>query len=140
LNFSHFFFFSVSSASGERSVYSAYQVGTNLSVAIKQINLKKQAKKGLINEIVVMRESRHPNIVQYIDSFLHDRELWIVMEYMEGGSLKDIIASNDMTESQIATVSRETAQGLDYLHRHGVIHRDKEREHSLHRVRGYQAQ
>jgi serine/threonine protein kinase len=106
-------------------VYTAYQVGTNLSVAIKQMDLDKQPKKDLIiNEILVMRASRHPNIVNYIDSFLYKNELWVVMEYMEGGSLTDVVTANLMSEGQIAAVSRETCQGLDHLHRHGVIHRD----------------
>ena len=106
-------------------MYTAYQVGTNMSVAIKQMDLDKQPKKDLIiNEILVMRASRHPNIVNYIDSFLHKNELWVVMEYMEGGSLTDVVTANLMTEGQIAAVSRETAQGLEHLHRHGVIHRD----------------
>ncbi|OCB88618.1 hypothetical protein A7U60_g4216 [Sanghuangporus baumii] len=106
-------------------VYTAYQVGTNVCVAIKQMDLEKQPKKDLIiNEILVMRSSRHPNIVNYIDSFLHKNELWVVMEYMEGGSLTDVVTANLMTEGQIAAVSRETCQGLEHLHRHGVIHRD----------------
>jgi len=106
-------------------VYTAYQVGTNLSVAIKQMDLDKQPKKDLIiNEILVMRSSRHPNIVNYIDSFLYKNDLWVVMEYMEGGSLTDVVTANLMTEGQIGAVSRETAQGLEHLHRHGVIHRD----------------
>lgn len=106
-------------------VFTAYQVGTNLSVAIKQMDLDKQPKKDLIiNEILVMRASRHSNIVNYIDSFLYKNELWVVMEYMEGGSLTDVVTANLMTEGQIAAVSRETAQGLQHLHKHGVIHRD----------------
>ncbi|KAL0953733.1 hypothetical protein HGRIS_004924 [Hohenbuehelia grisea] len=106
-------------------VYTAYQVGSNVSVAIKQMDLEKQPKKDLIiNEILVMRSSRHPNIVNYIDSFLYKNDLWVVMEYMEGGSLTDVVTANLMTEGQIAAVSRETCQGLEHLHRHGVIHRD----------------
>src|SRR5204862_358073 len=106
-------------------VYTAYQVGTNALVAIKQMNLESQPKKDLIiNEILVMKESKHRNIVNFIDSFLYRGDLWVIMEYMEGGSLTDVVTANIMTEGQIAAVSRETAQGLEHLHRHGVIHRD----------------
>jgi p21-activated kinase 1 len=106
-------------------VFTAYQVGTNLLVAIKQMNLDKQPKKDLIiNEILVMRASRHTNIVNYIDSLLYRNELWVVMEYMEGGSLTEVITANLMTEGQIAAVSREIAQGLQHLHERGTIHRD----------------
>ena len=107
-------------------MFTAYQVGTNLSVEIKQMDLDKQPKKDLIiNEILVLlRASRHANIVNYIDSFLYKNELWVVMEYMEGGSLTDVVTANLMTEGQIAAVSRETAQGLQHLHKHGVTHRD----------------
>jgi len=127
-SFFHQFFFSKQSSDSCRAsggVFTAYQVGTNLSVAIKQMDLDKQPKKDLIiNEILVMRASRHANIVNYIDSFLYKNELWVVMEYMEGGSLTDVVTANLMTEGQIAAVSRETAQGLQHLHKHGVIHRD----------------
>ncbi|CAG8449031.1 14975_t:CDS:10 [Acaulospora morrowiae] len=106
-------------------VYTAYQVGTNMSVAIKQMNLEQQPKKDLIiNEILVMKESRHRNIVNFIDSFLWKGDLWVVMEYMEGGSLTDVVTSNIMTEGQIAAVCRETLEGLAHLHSKGVIHRD----------------
>ena len=108
-------------------MFTAHQVGTNLPVVLKRMDLDHQVKKDLlINEILVMRasKSRHENIVNYIDSFLYKNELWIVMEYMEGGALTDVVTANLMTEGQIAAVSREIAQGLRHLHMHGVIHRD----------------
>ncbi|KAJ2446905.1 Serine/threonine-protein kinase smu1 [Coemansia sp. RSA 2424] len=106
-------------------VFTAQPVGSPNIVAIKQMNLEKQPKKDLIiNEILVMRESKHKNIVNFIDSFLHRGDLWVVMEYMEGGSLTDVVTNNLMTEGQIATVCRETLEGLEHLHAKGVIHRD----------------
>ncbi|KAF9124729.1 signal transducing kinase of the PAK [Mortierella sp. 14UC] len=106
-------------------VYTAYQVGTNLSVAIKQMNLEQQPKKDLIiNEILVMKESSHKNIVNYIDSFLYSGDLWVVMEYMEGGSLTEVVTTNEMADPQIGAVCRETLLGLEHLHSKGVIHRD----------------
>ncbi|KIO30594.1 hypothetical protein M407DRAFT_69045 [Tulasnella calospora MUT 4182] len=118
------------------SVYTAYQVGTNLCVAIKQMDLDEQPKKNIVNEILVMRSSRHPNIVNFIDSFLHKNILWVVMEYMEGGPLMDVVVNNLMTEGQIAAVSREMCQGLEHLHRHGVIHRNIKSENVLLSLQG----
>ena len=110
------------SASG--GVYSARD-NMGSPVAIKQMNLEKQPKQDLIiNEILVMRESSHPNIVNYKDSYLWKGDLWVVMEYMEGGSLTDVVTCNIMTEGQIAAVSREVLEGLKHLHEHAVIHRD----------------
>lgn len=89
-------------------VYTAYEVGTNRCVAIKQMNLEQQPKKDLIiNEILVMKDSKHKNVVNFMDSFLRQGDLWVIMEYMEGGSLTDVVTFNLMTEGQIAAVCRE---------------------------------
>lgn len=89
-------------------VFSAYEVGSNKCVAIKQMNLEQQPKKDLIiNEILVMKDSKHRNIVNFMDSFLVRGDLWVVMEYMEGGSLTDVVTFNIMSEGQIAAVCRE---------------------------------
>lgn len=112
-------------AGASGGVFTAYQVGTNVSVAIKQMNLEQQPKKDLIiNEILVMKESKHRNIVNYIDSFLHKGDLWVVMEFMEGGSLTDVVTCNVMSEPQIAAVCMEVLEGLRHLHANQVIHRD----------------
>ncbi|NXV09639.1 PAK1 kinase, partial [Cettia cetti] len=57
-------------------------------------------------------------------SFLVRQELWLVMEYMNGGTLNDVIRETDMSEGEIASVSRECPQGLEFLHSNHVLHRD----------------
>jgi len=107
------------------TVYTAIEIATGHEVAIKQMNLSQQPKKELIiNEILVMRENKHPNIVNYVDSYLVGEELWVVMEYLAGGSLTDVVTETCMDEGQISAVCRECLQALDFLHGNGVIHRD----------------
>nr|XP_061801016.1 serine/threonine-protein kinase PAK 3-like isoform X2 [Nerophis lumbriciformis] len=107
------------------TVYTAIDVATGQEVAIKQMNLQQQPKKELIiNEILVMRENKNSNIVNYLDSYLVGDELWVVMEYLAGGSLTDVVTETCMDEGQIAAVCRECLQALDFLHSNQVIHRD----------------
>ena len=91
-------------------VFTATEAVTNRCVAIKQMNLEQQPKKDLIiNEILVMKDSKHKNIVNFMDSYLRGGDLWVIMEYMEGGSLTDVVTFNLMTEGQIAAVCREVS-------------------------------
>ena len=87
--------------------------GGEARVAIKTMDLRNQPRKELIvNEIIVMKESLHPNIVNYLDSFLieNDTELWVIMEYMNGGALTDVIENNSkISEDQIAAICREVS-------------------------------
>lgn len=87
------------------------QQGSRAQVAIKQMDLAHQPRKELIvNEIMVMKDSRHRNIVNFLDAFLRNNnaELWVVMEYMEGGALTDVIDNNpSISEEQISTICHE---------------------------------
>lgn len=117
----------------------AKTINTGKKVAIKQMDLAQQPRKELIvNEIIVMKESRHPNVVNFLEAFLvKSTELWVVMEYMEGGALTDVIENNKLSEEQIASICLEvrhfwmshnltdkTCRGLQHLHSRSIIHRD----------------
>ncbi|EME43165.1 hypothetical protein DOTSEDRAFT_72520 [Dothistroma septosporum NZE10] len=116
------------------------QYGPRAQVAIKQMDLRSQPRKELIvNEIIVMKESRHDNIVNFLDAFLQEEtfELWVVMEFMEGGALTDVIDNNpSITEEQIATICYETCKGLIHLHAQNIIHRDIKSDNVLLSSRG----
>lgn len=118
-----FFFFCIHRASG--SVYKARK-GDEPPVALKQIHLRRQIRKDLIVEEVCMGKENQAqeNMVQHIESYIWKNDVWIVMEYMEGGSLTDIVTQSYMAEGEIAAVCLEVLKGLDYLHSKGIIHRD----------------
>jgi serine/threonine protein kinase len=76
-------------------------------------------------EIVLLKECSHPNIISYFGSYFHKDSLAIVMEYCSGGSLHDIYKmTGALNELQIAFVCRETLKGLQYLNSKNQVHRD----------------
>lgn len=90
---------------------------TGRQVAVKKMDLRKQQRRELLfNEVVIMRDYHHPNIVETYSSFLVGDELWVVMEYLEGGALTDIVTHARMDEEQIATVCKQCLKALAYLH------------------------
>ncbi|XP_021468957.1 mitogen-activated protein kinase kinase kinase kinase 3 isoform X5 [Oncorhynchus mykiss] len=107
-------------------VYKARNVNTGELAAIKVIKLEPGEDFEVVQqEIIVMKDCKHSNIVAYFGSYLRRDKLWISMEYCGGGSLQDIYhVTGPLSESQIAYMSRETLQGLYYLHNKGKMHRD----------------
>jgi len=113
-------------AAGE--VFVATSVKTGLKLAVKKMEINNENIKLLVTEIGIMKTSEHPNIVEYVDSYIVDeREMWVVMEFMGGGCLTDVLECFDsvqMTEPQIAYCCRETLKSLAYIHSLHRIHRD----------------
>uniref|UniRef100_A0A8C1MU28 Mitogen-activated protein kinase kinase kinase kinase n=1 Tax=Cyprinus carpio TaxID=7962 RepID=A0A8C1MU28_CYPCA len=107
-------------------VYKARNVNTGELAAIKVIKLEPGEDFDVVQqEIIMMKDCKHSNIVAYFGSYLRRDKLWISMEYCGGGSLQDIYhVTGPLSESQIAYVCRETLQGVYYLHNKGKIHRD----------------
>ncbi|XP_004634354.1 serine/threonine-protein kinase PAK 5 isoform X1 [Octodon degus] len=98
---------------------------TGKQVAVKKMDLRKQQRRELLfNEVVIMRDYHHDNVVDMYNSYLVGDELWVVMEFLEGGALTDIVTHTRMNEEQIATVCLSVLRALSYLHNQGVIHRD----------------
>jgi serine/threonine protein kinase len=102
---------------------------TNLRVAIKIIR-KNKAKETDIelvrNEIDIMKLCYHPYVVHLLDHFENGEYIFIVMEYIKGGSLTDYMKSKNFnfTERRAAELIYQLAKGIKYLHKYGIIHRD----------------
>lgn len=74
-----------------------------------------------------MRLIDHPNVIRAFCSFVVDRNLWVVMPFMDEGSclhLMKIAHPDGFEEAAICSILKETLKALDYLHRQGHIHRD----------------
>ncbi|XP_053908834.1 serine/threonine-protein kinase PAK 4 isoform X2 [Cuculus canorus] len=98
---------------------------TGKLVAVKKMDLRKQQRRELLfNEVVIMRDYQHENVVEMYNSYLVGDELWVVMEFLEGGALTDIVTHTRMNEEQIAAVCLAVLKALAVLHAQGVIHRD----------------
>jgi len=96
-------------------------------VAVKKMALNAESTKLIITEIRIMKTSQHPNIVTYYNSYIVGEQLWVVMEYMGGGCLTEVLEQHEfvkLSEPQIALVCKETLKALIYIHEMHRIHRD----------------
>ncbi|OAD77540.1 hypothetical protein PHYBLDRAFT_179895 [Phycomyces blakesleeanus NRRL 1555(-)] len=129
-------------AEGESGpMYSAKHITTSRVVAIKKIPRTAVEKLSKIrNELTTMKMSRHPNVVEYITSYMTEEEIWVVMECMDV-SLADILSVHieegpHMKEDQIGRVARDILRALSRIHRLQRIHRDIRSDNVLLNMRG----
>ncbi|KAG0570290.1 hypothetical protein M758_6G145800 [Ceratodon purpureus] len=108
-------------------VFRGFDKELNKEVAIKVIDLEEAEDEveDIQKEISVLSQCRSPHITEYYGSYLHSTKLWIVMEFMAGGSVSDLLETGPpLDEVSIACILRELLLSLDYLHSEGKIHRD----------------
>ncbi|XP_038691658.1 serine/threonine-protein kinase 24 isoform X3 [Tripterygium wilfordii] len=108
-------------------VYKAFDKELNKEVAIKVIDLEESEDEidDIQKEISVLSQCRSPYITEYYGSFLHQTKLWIIMEYMAGGSVADLLQSGPPPdEMSIACILRDLLHAIEYLHTERKIHRD----------------
>ena len=75
-------------------------------------------------EIASLAQCDSEYVTRYYGSFVVNYKLWIIMEYLAGGSCLDLLKPGVFSEAHIAVICRELLLGLDYLHAEGTIHRD----------------
>lgn len=109
------------------TVYIAYDKQAKRRVALKYLQQRDwndpEDQRKILNEVGIMKESSHPNIVNLVGAYHHCNKIWIAMEYCDGGTLKELLTI-DLSESQMAFVLRQVLEALSYLHSQHRIHRD----------------
>jgi len=110
-------------------VWRAILKATGEEVAIKKLDLENLncSLDEIVREAQTMRSLNHPTLLPLHCSFVHDQHLWMVMPYVNGGSVLNIMRykfTDGLEEPVIATIMKEVLRALEYLHRNGVIHRD----------------
>ncbi|CAI5716208.1 unnamed protein product [Hyaloperonospora brassicae] len=99
---------------------------TDEVVAIKIIDLESAADgiEDVQQEIHVLSQCSCDQLTTYSGSFIAGTKLWIIMEFLSGGSVLDIMRKGPLDEVFIAIILRELLKGLEYLHLEKKIHRD----------------
>ena len=98
-------------------------------MAVKLLDLENMncSLDEIVREAQTMRSLQHPNLLPLLASFVHKENLWMVMPYVSGGSVQNVMRfayADGLDEAVIATIMRDVLRALEYLHRHGIIHRD----------------
>ena len=108
-------------------VYKAFELCSGRIVAIKQIPIDSTNRKDVIKEIELLKNLEHPNIVKYYNYLKEDNHIYIIMEYLEGSTLKQYITHNseNITEDIARNIIKQLLNALSYLHYScDVCHRD----------------
>jgi serine/threonine protein kinase/formylglycine-generating enzyme required for sulfatase activity len=114
---------------GMAVVFRGRQLSLNRNVAIKILS-KDLAKNKLFvrrfsSEAAVLANLNHPNIISVIDRGCENETYFIVMEYIEGETLKDRLHREEkFAPEQVLEIGGQVLAGLEYAHRRGVVHRD----------------
>ena len=111
------------------TVVKAIEISKEKIVAVKILNIRnsKIKKENIIKEVNLLKNLNHPNIVKFLDFYEETNNIYIVMEYYEGGTLKQYIQDNKnkINEEKARIIIKQLLNALSYLHYVcDICHRD----------------
>lgn len=131
----HFIILDKLGEGGMGVVYSAYDPKLNRKVAIKLLRPVQQehdhARSRLLREAQSMARLSHPNVAHIYEVGEFNQQIYIVIEHIEGKTLRDWLSSSSHTRKEILNICIQAGQGLDAAHRAGIAHRDFKPENIL---------
>ncbi|KAI0288365.1 kinase-like domain-containing protein [Russula brevipes] len=105
--------------------------GSRTSLNTRQAKLDKQ-RLGIDREIIMMKLMNHPNIMRIYDVYEGDNELYLILEYIEGGELFDFLVNRGkLPPLDALAYFKQIIYGLNYAHAFSIIHRDLKPENIL---------
>jgi eukaryotic-like serine/threonine-protein kinase len=109
-------------------VYRAERVKLGRIVAIKVLHDvlpdELSGRKRFEIEAMAMAKLEHPHCASVLDVGVHDDRPYVVMDFVSGENLKDLIATGPQPIPRAAEIVRQVLSGLAHAHEHGIIHRD----------------
>src|SRR3954468_18286612 len=114
-------------AGGTATVFLARDERLEREVAVKRIHgaeVTAETALRLQREARIMASLRHPNLVTVFDMVTDGDDLLLVMEYVRGGTLADVLASGPLGGERPGALLEPVAAALDCVHEQGVVHRD----------------
>eukprot|EP00730_Choanoeca_flexa_P007750 TRINITY_DN12386_c0_g1_i3.p1 TRINITY_DN12386_c0_g1~~TRINITY_DN12386_c0_g1_i3.p1 ORF type:complete len:329 (+),score=75.28 TRINITY_DN12386_c0_g1_i3:127-1113(+) len=114
-------------------VFKGRRIDDGHTVAIKKIEKAKVKNlEEIVREVGILKQVKHPNIIEFIAFFDTPKFSYIITEYLQGGELFDsIVDRGSYTESDAADLMRQITSAIQYLHSNSIVHRDLKPENLL---------